>query len=72
MDVEPGIYRHFKGKQYRVHGTAKHSETGELLVVYEPLYPSESQLWVRPVSMFGEYVSIDGALVPRFAKCEDY
>ncbi|MCC6643671.1 DUF1653 domain-containing protein, partial [Candidatus Peregrinibacteria bacterium] len=39
--IEPGIYRHYKGKNYRVIGVAKHSETMELMVVYQGLYNSE-------------------------------
>ena len=46
-----GKYRHFKGNNYRVEGTAKDSETGETLVLYRPLY-GEGELWARPLSMF--------------------
>ena len=35
---EPGLYRHYKGNDYEVLGTATHSETGERLVVYRPCY----------------------------------
>lgn len=51
--VKAGLYRHYKGKYYEVIGEAKHSETGELLVVYRPLY-GEQGLWVRPSEMFDE------------------
>ena len=62
-----GIYQHYKGKDYRVIGLAKHSETLEELVVYEALYDNkESQLWVRPKKMFLENVKIDGKIRPRF------
>ncbi len=50
-----GLYRHFKGKLYLVHGVARHSETGERLVVYRPLYGS-FELMVRPEIMFVEEV----------------
>ncbi len=65
--ITPGIYRHFKGKFYRVIGTAKHSETLEDMVLYEPLYESETKLWVRPLSMFIEKIEINGKKVWRFA-----
>ncbi|MGL6014752.1 MAG: DUF1653 domain-containing protein, partial [Selenomonadaceae bacterium] len=45
---------------------ARHSESGEEMVVYQALY-GEQGLWVRPLSMFREQVSVDGRLVPRFA-----
>ncbi len=62
----PGRYRHYKGREYRVIGTARHSETQEELVVYQMLY-GDRGLWVRPRGMFEESVLIDGLSVPRFA-----
>lgn len=62
-----GKYRHYKGNDYEVIGLATHSETREQLVVYRPLY-GEGGLWVRPLVMFTESVTIDGKSVPRFAK----
>lgn len=48
----PGMfYRHFKGNIYQVRELAKHSETGEDMVVYQGMY-SPFQVWVRPLSMF--------------------
>ena len=61
----PGKYRHFKGGEYQVQGIATHSETGEQLVVYTPLY-GEGGLWIRPLSMFLEAVDRDGEQQPRF------
>ncbi|MBS3804410.1 MAG: DUF1653 domain-containing protein [Oleiphilaceae bacterium] len=63
--VKPGIYRHYKGRTYEVMGTARHSETEELVVVYRCLYGDYS-LWVRPLSMFQETVKLAGEEVPRF------
>jgi hypothetical protein len=64
-DVPPGVYRHFKGKDYLVIGVATHSESGEELVVYRPLY-GDYQLMVRPKAMFIEPVERDGYSGPRF------
>ena len=49
--VTGGVYRHFKGNEYLVMGTAKHSETDDLYVVYRALYGDHS-LYVRPLDMF--------------------
>lgn len=62
----PGLYRHYKGNDYQVIGTAIHSETGERLVVYRPCY-GERGLWVRPLAMFMETVDVDGERRNRFA-----
>lgn len=63
--IQPGIYEHYKGHQYRVLGVAKHSETLEEVVVYEALY-GEKGLWVRPIEMFLEEVEVAGKKMPRF------
>ncbi|MBB6287854.1 MULTISPECIES: DUF1653 domain-containing protein [unclassified Pseudomonas] len=66
MKVEPGLYQHYKGPQYRVFSVARHSETEEEVVFYQALY-GDYGFWVRPVSMFLETVEVDGEQVPRFA-----
>ena len=68
--IEPGRYRHYKGKDYEVIGVAKHSETEELFVVYRALY-DERGLWVRPAAMFLDTVIVDGLLRPRFQRLHD-
>jgi hypothetical protein len=65
--VKPGLYRHYKGKNYEVLGCAKHSETEEEFVVYRALYGKRG-LWVRPTAMFLEAVIVDGKPVPRFKR----
>lgn len=69
MQIPSGIYRHYKGPEYRVFGTARHSETEEWMVFYQCLY-GDFSLWVRPLSMFLETVEVDGEQVPRFALIE--
>jgi len=65
--ISPGKYRHYKGNDYEVIGLATHSETREPMVVYRPLY-GEDALWVRPLAMFVEDVTVDGKQTPRFAR----
>ncbi|WGO97082.1 DUF1653 domain-containing protein [Saccharophagus degradans] len=61
-----GKYRHYKGNEYYVEDVARHSEDLSYLVVYRCLY-GEFGLWVRPLEMFLEDVTIDGVVQPRFA-----
>ncbi|GAL86204.1 hypothetical protein MYP_3433 [Sporocytophaga myxococcoides] len=63
--IEPGKYKHYKGKYYKVIGVAKHSETMEDMVYYQCLY-GDFGFWVRPLKMFKETITVEGELVPRF------
>lgn len=65
MELKPGKYRHFKGMEYELIGTALHSETLEPMVVYKALY-GEGGLWVRPAAMWSETVRKENYCGPRF------
>ena len=67
--IKSGIYRHYKNKLYEVVDVATHSESMDELVVYKPLY-GEGKLWVRPIEMFDEEVTVDGKQVKRFTYVE--
>ena len=67
--IPPGRYRHFKGNEYEVTGIARHSETGETMVVYKALY-GEGGIWVRPASMWNETVERNGRKYRRFYKLD--
>lgn len=69
-NLKPGRYRHFKGNEYRLLYTARHSETLELMVVYQALY-GERGIWVRPASMWDELVERDGKTCQRFTLIEE-
>ena len=56
---------HFKGGHYRLEGFAKHTETGEDVVVYRALY-GDGGLWVRPAKMFFETIERGGKRMNRF------
>lgn len=66
--MRTGIYKHSKsGKEYRVIGIAKHSETLEEMVIYQPLYEGAiADFFVRPINMWDEEVEIGGEKVSRF------
>lgn len=64
-EIKPGKYRHFKGNEYEVLYTAKHSETLEEMVVYRALY-GDHGIWVRPASMWNETVTRNGETFKRF------
>lgn len=69
-EIPPGRYRHFKGNEYEALFLARHSETGEPMVVYRALYGAGG-LWVRPARMWNDILERDGARRRRFEKIEE-
>ena len=70
MELEKGLYQHYKGNMYEVYTTAQHSETEEWMVVYKALYGDEG-MWVRPYDMFVSKVEVNGQMTERFKKVND-
>ncbi len=66
--VEPGRYRHWKGRDYEVIGIGIHTETNEEFVVYVDTAPSvePAAFYLRPLSHFLTPADVDGQPVPRF------
>lgn len=70
MAITPGKYQHFKGNFYQVLHIAKHSETEEEHVVYQPLYGNRD-IWIRPLTMFDEKIERDGKILMRFKRVDE-
>ena len=76
-NLVPGsIWKHFKGRVYRIVGVAKYSEDMDKeFVVYSPVEPSpeygRDQMCVRPKEMFLEKVARDGKTFFRFEKVKE-
>ncbi|MDX2776612.1 DUF1653 domain-containing protein [Streptomyces caniscabiei] len=64
-----GTYRHYKGNEYEVIGTGKHTESEETLVIYKSLYEPYA-IWARPYDMFFEKVVVNNKEIPRFQRVE--
>jgi cyclomaltodextrinase len=66
------IFRHYKGKEYRILFIGRHSEDLSLYVVYQGLYNCQTfgpePIWVRPAHLFFETVTVQGKEVPRFVE----
>ena len=48
------LYKHFKGGSYQVINIAKHTETGDMLVIYKEV--SKDIIYARPYDMFNSKV----------------
>ena len=64
-EVKIGIYKHYKGKEYRVLYTAVDTETKEEMVIYKDAH-NEDKVWARPKKMFLEEVEVEGQKKARF------
>lgn len=65
MQPKPGIYKHYKGNEYKLLCVAWQTETKEDLCIYQALY-GEHKIFARPIGMFMENVVVDGVKMPRF------
>lgn len=63
--LQPGFYRHYKGRYYQLLAVVRHSEEEAPYALYRALY-GDFGLWVRPLAMFCEQVNINGEPIARF------
>lgn len=63
------IWQHYKGNQYEILFFTKHSETGEVLVVYQRVEDGHS--YARPLDLFFSTVELEGQKVARFTYIRD-
>lgn len=61
-----GVYRHYKGGEYRAIAEATHTETGEAVVVYRRI--ASGKWFVRPKEMFLDNINRH---TPRFELISD-
>ncbi len=61
------LYKHYKGKIYKVLCFGKHSETGEEMIVYQN--PENFEIWIRPENMWDDIVDNKGT--KRFTLIEE-
>jgi len=64
-EIKKGIYKHFKGGEYRIIAEAKSSEDKKEVVVYQDL-KDKKKFWVRPREMFLDEVEVDEEKKKRF------
>jgi len=65
--VEPGFYRHHRGKVVCVHDfvMAAHTETKEKYVVFSD---QNRKVWIQPFDMFTQKIKVKNRVVSRFTK----
>lgn len=62
--IKPGIYKHYKGNEYKVIGEAQHTESENKLVIYHD--EKDDKYWVRPLEKFHARAEVDGEEKERF------
>lgn len=74
-EIKPGqFYKHYKGDTYKIICLARHSETGDWLVIYErqtDIVHTGWKIHARPIEMFLENVNVDNYSGPRFEYIEE-
>lgn len=66
MNLVGKRFSHFRGGLYEVICVACHTETGQRLIIYQPM-EGEEKIWARPEENFFEEVEVGGLVVKRFS-----
>ena len=59
-----GTYQHYKGGKYMIISLAHHTETDEVLIIYQSI--GFGSIYARPLNMWFELVGVSDGMVPRF------
>lgn len=62
------MYRHFKGKVYKVLFEARHTETDEKMIIYKD---ESGHIYARPAHIFFGEVECNGQTFPRFSEIKE-
>ena len=68
------IFKHYKGKHYKVLNIGYHTETSKKLVIYEQLYENDypyGYVWCRPYNMFFGEIKYENKNMKRFQQIEE-
>jgi len=65
-NINPGLYRHFKGNNYQIITTVTDTENETSFVLYTAESDNENTLWVRPAELFFEKVDTSHGIQSRF------
>ena len=65
MEIEPGLYEHFKGGKAVVFGVAKHTEAHHMQFVFY-MDVEGGEMWTRPIDNFTQRIQRDEYDGPRF------
>ncbi len=64
-EIKKGVYRHYKGGEYKIVGLGTDTENQQEVVVYQDI-KNENKIWVRPKKMFLSDAEVDGKKKSRF------
>lgn len=64
-ELKRGIYRHYKGSEYRILHEAVNTENKDINVIYQDI-KNDKKIWSRPKKIFTSTVKVEDKEKPRF------